>query len=128
MRIVKQGLWEAVNTKGGTARGIRLKKYPISGKTGTAQVVARKDPEPGKKEEEQEIAEEHKDHAWFVAYAPSEAPQIAVSVIVEHGEHGSTAAAPVAQEIIKAYLEKAEQGKLMADVAEGLKNRTSNIE
>ncbi len=115
MQVVKQGLWEAVNTKGGTARGIRLKKYPISGKTGTAQLVALKEPEPGKKEDEEEIAEEHKDHAWFVAFAPSEAPQIAVAVIVEHGEHGSTAAAPVAKEIIKAYLDKVEQGKLLAN-------------
>lgn len=114
MQIVKQGLWEAVNTKGGTARGIRLKKYPISGKTGTAQLVARKEPEPGKGKDEEDIAEEHKDHAWFVAYAPAEAPQIAVAVIVEHGEHGSTAAAPVAKEIIKAYLDKVGQQKLMA--------------
>ena len=115
MQIVKQGLWEAVNTKGGTARGIRLKQYPISGKTGTAQLVARKEPEPGKKRGKEDIAEEHKDHAWFVAYAPSEAPQIAVAVIVEHGEHGSTAAAPVAKEIIKAYLDKRAKQKLMAN-------------
>ena len=46
----------------------------------------------------------YKAHAWFVAYAPSENPQIAVAVIVERGEHGSTAAAPIAKEIIKAYL------------------------
>ena len=77
-------------------------------------MVARKEPEPGQKEDE-EVAEEHKDHAWFVAYAPSEAPQIAVAVIVEHGEHGSTAAAPVAKEIIEDYLDKVEQGKLMAE-------------
>ena len=128
VQIVKKGLWEAVNTKGGTARGIKLKKYPISGKTGTAQLVARKEPEPGKKEDEEDIAEEHKDHAWFVAYAPSEAPQIAVAVIVEHGEHGSTAAAPVAKEIIKAYLDKVEKQKLMAGAAESLINRTSDIE
>ena len=43
-------------------------------------------------------------HAWFVAYAPSEAAQIVVSVVVEHGEHGSGAAAPIAKELIKTYL------------------------
>ncbi len=126
MQIVKQGLWEVVNTKGGTARGIKLKQYPISGKTGTAQLVARKEPESGKKEDEEDVAEEHKAHAWFVAYAPSEAPQIAVAVIVEHGEHGSTAAAPVAKEIIKAYLDKAAKQKLMAGSAVSSKQLTDD--
>ena len=50
------------------------------------------------------MAHHLKSHAWFVAYAPSEAPQIAVSVIVEHGEHGSSAAAPIAKELINIYL------------------------
>jgi len=45
-------------------------------------------------------------HAWFVAYAPSDAPQIAIAVIIEHGEHGSGAAAPIAREMIKVYLRK----------------------
>ncbi len=45
-------------------------------------------------------------HAWFVAFAPSVEPQIAIAVVIEHGEHGSGAAAPVAREMIKAYLRK----------------------
>jgi len=45
-----------------------------------------------------------KPHAWFVSYAPSSDPKIAVSVIVEHGEHGSSAAAPIARELIRSYL------------------------
>ena len=45
-----------------------------------------------------------KDHAWFVAYAPETDPKIAVSVIVEHGEHGSSTAAPIAAEMIRFYL------------------------
>ena len=55
-------------------------------------------------EDEEQIKEMHKDHAWFVAYAPSVDPQIAIAVIVEHGEHGSSAAAPIASEMIRAYL------------------------
>jgi len=43
-------------------------------------------------------------HAWFVSYAPSSDPKIAVSVIIEHGGHGSSAAAPIARELIKCYL------------------------
>ena len=53
-----------------------------------------------------ERASHQKAHAWFVAYAPSDNPKIAVSVIVENGEHGSSAAAPIAREIIKAYLQR----------------------
>jgi len=99
--LVKEGLWQVVNSEKGTARRIRLSRIQISGKTGTSQVISRKDDE--------EIAEENiaahlKSHAWFVAYAPSDAPRIAVSVVVEHGEHGSGAAAPIAKEIIKTYL------------------------
>ena len=45
-----------------------------------------------------------KDHAWFIAYAPSVNPRIAIAVIVEHGEHGSSAAAPIARELVKTYL------------------------
>lgn len=106
LSIVRKGLWQAVNSRHGTARGIQLKDIPISGKTGTAQLVASKEPEK-KGSKQEETADVYKDHAWFVAYAPSENPRIAVSVIVEHGEHGSTAAAPIAKEIIEAYLREA---------------------
>ncbi len=103
MALIKKGLWEVVNSDTGTARGSRFPGLDISGKTGTAQVVSRK--------EDDEIAEEEipdhlKPHAWFLAYAPSADPKIAVAVIVEHGEHGSGAAAPIARELIKTYLLK----------------------
>ena len=52
-----------------------------------------------------------KPHAWFVAYAPSDDPQIAVVVIIEHGEHGSSTAAPIARELIKTYLTNDKPGK-----------------
>ena len=57
-----------------------------------------------------DISDHLKAHAWFVAYAPSINPKIAVAVIVEHGEHGSSAAAPIARDIIKTYLKKDESG------------------
>jgi len=47
-----------------------------------------------------------KPHAWFVSYAPADDPKIAVAVIVEHGEHGSSTCGPVAREMIKTYLGK----------------------
>jgi penicillin-binding protein 2 len=105
LAIVKKGLWEVVNSPKGTGRIAHIKGIDISGKTGTAQVVGRtNDPHLSEKD----IPDHFKDHAWFVSYAPSVDPQIAVAVLVEHGGHGSTAAAPIAREIIRTYLEKDE--------------------
>lgn len=102
--MVKQALWGTIQETSGTAHGIFAKNISISGKTGTAQVISRRrDPS-----EEEDGPEHHKPHAWFVAYAPSEDPKIAVSVIVEHGEHGSSTAAPIARELIVNYLERTE--------------------
>ncbi len=103
MGLVREGLWRVVQGDRGTARAIRLEGIDISGKTGTAQVFSRK----GETDPKGEVADHLKDHAWFVAYAPSEAPQIAVAVIIEHGEHGSSVAAPVARAVIRAYLDPA---------------------
>jgi len=105
LAIVKKGLWEVVNRPKGTGRIAHIKGIDISGKTGTAQVVGRKNDHD---QFEKNVPERFKAHAWFVAYAPSVDPQIAVAVLVEHGEHGSSAAAPIAREIIRTYLEKDE--------------------
>ena len=101
LALVKKGLWQVVNHPRGTAYRARLPQLEFSGKTGTAQVVGRSAVEGL---DEDQIKQMHKDHAWFVAYAPSESPRIAVAVLIEHGEHGSSAAAPVASKIIEAYL------------------------
>ncbi|MBC2741776.1 MAG: penicillin-binding protein 2 [Desulfosarcina sp.] len=100
LRLVREGLFKAVNDRRGTAWASRLEGLAMHGKTGTAQVVGRRDDDAEGEREGEPI----KDHAWFVAYAPGENPKIAVAVIVEHGEHGSSAAAPVAAEIIRFYL------------------------
>ena len=88
--------------KYGTATTIgRDLKYTIAGKTGTAQVftVAQ-----NAKYVEKNVAERLRDHSWFVAFAPVEAPRIALVVLVENGGFGSTAAAPIARKVIDAYL------------------------
>lgn len=99
--IVRKGLWDVVNSPTGTARNTRISGVEISGKTGTAQVVGRKPDDPVDKKKEPVI----KPHAWFVAYAPSHNPLIAVAVIVEHGEGGSSAAAPIAREVLRTFFE-----------------------
>jgi penicillin-binding protein 2 len=53
---------------------------------------------------EESIPKKFRDHAWFVAFAPVESPKIAVAVLVEHMGHGGSAAAPLAKEIIEAYV------------------------
>ena len=101
LKIVKSGLFKVVNERGGTAYGSRIENIPMSGKTGTAQVVGRSD---DNETDDGEKKRKFLPHAWFTAYAPSDDPKIAVTVIVEHGEHGSSAAAPIASEMIRYYL------------------------
>jgi penicillin-binding protein 2 len=100
LALLHRGLWEVVNGERGTAKIARLEGIEICGKTGTAQVFGYKSDE----EREKEKPDYLKPHAWFVAYGPTSDPKIAVSVLIEHGEKGSTAAAPVASAIIKSYL------------------------
>jgi len=108
LALIRKGLWRVVNAKMGTAWNARIRGTDISGKTGTVQVVSRKDDE---ETDETERPDHLKAHAWFLAYAPSVEPQIAVVVFIEHGQSGSTTAAPIAREIIKAYINKGAPGK-----------------
>jgi penicillin-binding protein 2 len=117
LELIKKGLWGVVNDGRGTAKATRIKGIDISGKTGTVQVVGRKDDEEAS---ETEKPYHLKAHAWFVAYAPSVNPQIAVAVIIEHGESGSQAAAPIAREMIRTYLKKIGPGQQLK--AEGSKH------
>jgi len=103
LALVKKGLFKVVQGKRGTAKGIRMEGINIAGKTGTAQVFSRKAGE--KFDKQKKLGRTLRDHAWFVCYAPAEAPKIAIAVIIEHGEHGSSAAAPIAGALIKKYLQ-----------------------
>jgi penicillin-binding protein 2 len=102
--LVKEGLIGVVEEPHGTGGRSRVKGVTVAGKTGTAQVVNLETEKAF--ESEDEIPEEFKDHAWFVAVAPVEDPQLALAIVVEHGGHGGSAAAPIAREMISAYLEK----------------------
>jgi penicillin-binding protein 2 len=103
-----------VNDVGGTAWRSRLEKVRFAGKTGTAQVVKRKSDEEEEEIEDDEVPYQFRDHALFVSYAPTENPQIAVAVVVEHGGHGSSAAAPVAKAIYDAYFADEAKAKEIA--------------
>lgn len=94
MSIIQRGMFRVVNGSG-TGYAARVSGARVAGKTGTAQNPP------------------HPDHAWFVGYAPYEAPRIAVAVIVENGGFGGTAAAPIAGAMIRRYLfaEASSQGE-----------------
>jgi penicillin-binding protein 2 len=105
LALVRKGLIEAVNGRHGTGRRARLKELGITvaGKTGTAQVVRLKQYRHLK---EKDIPYKYRDHAWFTCFAPAENPEIAVTVLVEHGLHGGSGAAPVARAVLEAYFKK----------------------
>ncbi len=97
-RLVKEGLSAVVNEAGGTGGQARVYNVRVAGKTGTSQVVKLRDRKGG-------IPYQYRDHALFVAFAPYEKPEVAVAVVIEHGEHGGSAAAPIAGNILRAYFE-----------------------
>jgi penicillin-binding protein 2 len=97
-RPVKEGLLAVVNEAGGTGSMARLYEVKVAGKTGTSQVVKLRD-------SKQSTPYQYRDHALFIAFAPYEKPEIAVAVVVEHGEHGGGAAAPIAGRILRGYFE-----------------------
>ncbi len=86
LNILGKALKMVVAGDKGTAKAIRNKNYDISGKTGTAQNP------------------HGENHSWFVGYAPSEAPEIVVTALVENAGHGSEVAAPLAAKVINYYL------------------------
>jgi len=95
---VRDGLWAVVNAPGGTAGASRLSQIDVAGKTGTAQVVAQ-----SARRDNASLPFELRDHAWFASYAPAQDPRLVVVVFVEHGGHGSNAAAPIAKALYEKY-------------------------
>jgi penicillin-binding protein 2 len=100
LKTVKDALI-GVNVEGTGARAFAGASYVSAGKTGTAQVIAIKQ---GEKYVASRVAERHRDHALFVAYAPANAPKIAVAVVVENAGFGAVTAAPIARKVFDYYL------------------------
>ena len=90
LRLIREAMAGVINEPGGTGGASRLWGIVAAGKTGTAQVVSL-----GK--------QGGRDHAWFVAFAPLESPQLALAIIAEHGGHGGETAAPIARKIFEVY-------------------------
>lgn len=107
LSLLKDALKGAVQDRRGTGLRARVQGVEVAGKTGTAQVVRLQ-----KREKPEAVPYKYRDHAWFVCFAPVKDPQIAVVVLVEHGGKGGAEAAPVAQQLLKAFF----KGRNLGDI------------
>jgi len=104
MELVKRALYGVVNEPHGTGSRARLRTIHVAGKTGTSQVISLpKEREAG---QEKDIPYKFRDHAWFVAIAPVQDPQIAVAIVVEHSGKGGAVAAPIAKTLFEEYFKE----------------------
>jgi penicillin-binding protein 2 len=118
--IVNAAMWGVVN-EGGTAGRVPFpRELNIGGKTGTAQVIAK----------EKVRGKEHKDHSWFIGFAPmktDERPEIGVVCITENGGWGASASAPTVNHIIAAYYSKKLNRQVLPDLdMVAIQNRDNN--
>ncbi len=98
LKQVRDALRDVVER--GTGKNARLPGVEVAGKTGTSQVVRLGKERPSASR----LPRHHRDHAWFVAYAPASDPEIAVAAVVEHAEGGGGAvAAPLVRAVLSEY-------------------------
>ncbi len=110
INFVKDAMFAATNEAGGTSYASRHrdKKFMFAGKTGSSQIKRFTEAQREAEVKQSDITYKERDHAWFVAFAPVNDPKYAISVLVEHGGSGSSAAAPVAKKVIKKVIERHE--------------------
>jgi penicillin-binding protein 2 len=98
LALIRDALADVVEE--GTATKAQLGPITVAGKTGTAQVFKKSVGVDADKQPKEE-----RDHAWFIGYAPAEKPEIAFAIVIEHGGHGGTTAAPVARKVLEVFFE-----------------------
>jgi penicillin-binding protein 2 len=98
LALIRDALADVVEE--GTATKAQLGPIRVAGKTGTAQVFKRSVGVDADKQPKDE-----RDHAWFIGYAPAEKPEIAFAIVIEHGGHGGTTAAPVVHDVLEVFFE-----------------------
>ena len=110
VNFVKDAMFAASNEAGGTSYRSRHKEknFMFAGKTGSSQIKKFTAAQREAEVKQADINYLERDHAWFVAFAPVQDPKYAISVLVEHGGSGSSAAAPLAKKIIKKVIERHE--------------------
>jgi penicillin-binding protein 2 len=110
INFVKEAMFAASNEPGGTSYRSRhvKKELMFAGKTGSSQIKKFTEAQRENETKQSDITYLERDHAWFVAFVPVQDPKYAISVLVEHGGTGSSAAAPKAKKIIKKIIERHE--------------------
>ena len=108
INFIKDAMYAATNEPGGTSYRSRFtkKEFIFAGKTGSSQVKRFTEKQREAEVKQKDLDYKDRDHALFVAFAPVSDPQYAISVLIEHGGSGSSAAAPVAKKVIKKVLER----------------------
>jgi penicillin-binding protein 2 len=102
--IIQQAMDQVCQSKKGTATNFMHAKIPVSGKTGTAQVIGISQ-EVKQRINERDMKYYSRSHAWLTTYAPSDKPQYIVTVLVEHGGHGGAAAGAMVSDIYNELIE-----------------------
>ena len=108
INIVKDAMFSSSNEPGGTSYRHRMEnpKFTFAGKTGSSQVKRFTEAQREAEVKQIELNYKDRDHALFIAFAPYKDPKYAISVVVEHGGSGGSAAAPIAKKVIKKVLER----------------------
>ncbi len=104
LKIVQKGMYHVANVSRGTAKRHIKSKVTVAAKTGTAQVVGIPQSEK-KRMKEHELEYFKRSQAWLTTYAPYKNPQYVVTILVEHGGHGGSAAGPMAGKIYDKLIE-----------------------
>jgi penicillin-binding protein 2 len=100
LEVIRRAMWGVVN-ESGTGTRARVQGVEVVGKTGTVQVY-----KASAGVDSDKLDKKIRDHAWFVGYAPMEAPEVAFAVFVEHGGHGGTISAPIVRAVLEAHFNK----------------------
>jgi penicillin-binding protein 2 len=100
VEFLREALWDAVHSPGGTGARAKVDGFEVAGKTGTSQVIQKRE---GRGEP---TLPEFQDHAWFACFAPANNPEITVVAFVEHGGGGGAVAAPAARRVLASYFDR----------------------
>ncbi len=108
VKFVLDAMFKSTNEIFGTSYSSRIDdlKYQFAGKTGTSQVKRITDAERELELDISEIKYKNRDHAWFIAFGPYKNPRYAMSILVEHGGSGSKVAAPIANKLMRAVIDR----------------------
>ena len=108
INIVKDAMFSSTNEPGGTSYRHRMEnpKFTFAGKTGSSQIKRFTEAQREAEVKQKDLNYKDRDHALFIAFAPYKDPKYAISVVVEHGGSGGSAAAPIAKQVIKKVIER----------------------